>query len=211
MEAVLNLNVLSLNRSYQPLGIVTLKKAIKSVIKGRAEIIKVNEAGHYYSYNLTSWTELSSLKKMLEEEDGTEDWLVDESDLAIEAPRIIRYLDHDKTYFRGVKFNRKNLFIRDNYTCQYCGASGKDSNLQLEHIIPKARGGKATWLNTVCACHSCNTKKGSRTPEEAGMKLIKKPFVPKFIPTHRVQFEEEKYTSWKSFVSDLYWNTELED
>lgn len=208
---LLNLNVLSLNRSYQPLGIINLKNAVKSVVNGRAEIVKVDSKGHYYSYNIHSWAELSSLKRMLEEEDGTEDWLINNEDYAIEAPRIIRFLNHDRVHFRGIKFNRKNLFIRDNYTCQYCGKTGKDITLQLEHVIPKSRGGKAMWTNTVCACHNCNSKKGSKTPEEAGMKLIRKPFVPKYIPLGKAKLEKEKYYSWKNFISDLYWNIEIED
>ena len=73
---------------------------------------------------------------------------------------------------------RKNIYWRDNYTCQYCSGYFKYKHLSLDHIIPKSRGGGRGWLNLVTCCHSCNQKKGNKTPYEASMQLIRVPYVP---------------------------------
>ena len=73
---------------------------------------------------------------------------------------------------------RKNIYWRDKYTCQYCSGQFKHKDLSLDHVIPKSRGGDRGWLNLVACCHCCNQKKGNKTPLEASMQLIKKPYVP---------------------------------
>jgi len=213
MELALKLGVLALNKSYIPVGIITLKKALKKVIAGKAHIVHVHPTeGYYEDYDITSWAELSELKKMLDEElSGHEDW-INTSGIPIEAPRIIRFLEYDKVFINKVRFSRKNVFIRDNYTCQYCDTKTPISKLHLEHVIPRAQGGKTTWANTVCACEYCDEKKRDRTPEQAGMKLIRKPFAPKFLPeakTKKFKWDKNKYHSWSNFISDIYWNVEL--
>jgi 5-methylcytosine-specific restriction endonuclease McrA len=74
---------------------------------------------------------------------------------------------------------RKNIYWRDKYICQYCAGHFKYKNLSLDHVIPKSRGGGRGWLNLVTCCHTCNQKKGSKTPSEASMTLIRVPRVPK--------------------------------
>ena len=73
---------------------------------------------------------------------------------------------------------RKNIYWRDKYTCQYCAGQSKHNELSLDHVIPKSRGGNRGWLNLVACCHRCNQKKGDKTPIEASMELINKPYVP---------------------------------
>ena len=73
---------------------------------------------------------------------------------------------------------RKNIYWRDNYTCQYCNRQYKYKNLSLDHVIPKSRGGGRGWLNLVTCCHTCNQKKGNKTPSEASMRLISTPYTP---------------------------------
>lgn len=203
-----NAHVLSLNKLYQPLGIIPLKDALKSLVKGRAEIVHVADEGYYENYNINTWMELSELKKEIEE-DGNADWLVAGDNAIIEVPRIIRYLNYDRVRTRRVKLTRRNVFTRDNYTCLYCGEKKQLKDLQLEHIKPRAQGGKTIWTNVGTACSSCNGKKGARTPEEAGMKLIYKPFQPRFLPSSGILQDKDKYACWGNFISELYWNTEL--
>ncbi len=214
MVAVMDLNVLALNRSYIPVGIITVQKAFKKLISNRANVVHVTDIGYYEDHDITSWAEFSILKKMIgDEASGLEDW-INSSEEAIEAPRIIRYLDYDKIYSNRIRFSRKNIFIRDHYKCQYCGKVKSIKRLQLEHVIPKSKGGKTTWLNTVCACDECNDKKRDRTPEEAGMKIIRKPFTPRFLPTQTMKafsWDKDKYGSWENFVSNVYWNIELSE
>lgn len=90
-------------------------------------------------------------------------------------PVIIRLFNYVKFRFHKLKINRHRLFRRDDYQCGYCGSK---KNLTVDHIIPKSRGGQNTWLNLVTCCSHCNRVKDNKTPEEAGMKLLKKPYEP---------------------------------
>tara|TARA_R100000081_G_C4738059_1_gene127278 strand:- start:217 stop:729 length:513 start_codon:yes stop_codon:yes gene_type:complete len=98
-----------------------------------------------------------------------------------------------KSYVRKHEFvlscTRRNVYSRDNYTCQYCSyVANSKFELTLDHVVPKSRGGPKTWDNIVTSCHKCNTKKAARTPKEAGMKLLKEPKRPKatFIDFYRM-------------------------
>lgn len=82
---------------------------------------------------------------------------------------------------RPVSFSRANVLLRDGLRCQYCGAERPAADLNQDHVVPRARGGLATWENIVASCYRCNQKKGNRTPEEAGMKLLRKPFRPRWL------------------------------
>lgn len=212
----MKLSVLALNKNYVPVGIITVKKAFKKLVAGKAKIVHVADAGYYEDYDISSWAEFSALKAMIDDElNGYEDWINSrESDLPIEAPRVIRFLEYDKIFANKVRFSRKNVFLRDDYTCQYCGVQKPIKHLQLEHIVPKSKGGKTTWVNTVCSCDECNNSKRDRTPEQAGMKLLQKPRAPKFLPTEKVRgfkWDKNRYACWENFVSDMYWNVELSD
>lgn len=96
---------------------------------------------------------------------------------ALMFPSIIRLLYMaDVPRLRQLPLSRRNLFDRDKYTCQYCG--DKPAKLEVEHVIPRAQGGKNTWQNVTTACRTCNAYKRDRTPEQAGMKLLSKPYAP---------------------------------
>jgi 5-methylcytosine-specific restriction endonuclease McrA len=99
--------------------------------------------------------------------------------------------------YKKVVLTRKNILRRDAYKCAYCGRS--DLPLTIDHIIPKAKGGSESWENLVCACTNCNNRKGSRTPEEANIRLIYKPFKPNhimFIKTIVGKLDE----TWKPYL-----------
>ncbi len=91
-------------------------------------------------------------------------------------PEIIKLINYVPTPYADVVLSRKNIYLRDNHTCQYCGKSG--STMTIDHIVPKSRGGKETWSNMVVCCARCNNRKGDRTLEEAGMKLTGTPYRP---------------------------------
>lgn len=210
---VMSLQVLSLNKLYQPIGLISIKDAIDSIFTERAEIVEQEENGALMGYDVSSWLELSLLKGMMmqENEEVNEVW-INKIEPYFIAPKVIRYLNYDKSFVKQVKFSRRNIISRDNHTCIYCNKKFKIEDLQLEHIIPKSRGGKSTWTNTATACFRCNQKKADRTPKEAGMKLHWKPTRPKFI--HRsidISQTHPHYKVWEQFISDLYWNTELKE
>lgn len=102
-------------------------------------------------------------------------------------PKIVRMLYQiSDIASRHIKYNRQRVFLRDKYTCQYCGA--KPSKLTIDHVMPESRGGKTTYENCVTACFECNCFKDDRTPEEAGMKLRRKPFHPSIVDFFRIKF-----------------------
>jgi len=93
----------------------------------------------------------------------------------IPVPRVIALRDFDRLPQRHVRFSRTHIFMRDQYTCQYCIRELPKAQLNLDHVMPKSRGGKTSWDNVVTSCHTCNRVKGNRTPQEAHMPLNKKP------------------------------------
>jgi 5-methylcytosine-specific restriction endonuclease McrA len=110
---------------------------------------------------------------------------------------------------KEVKFTRHNVFERDRNMCQYCGREFDRKDLNLDHVLPRDRGGQTTWENIVCSCIPCNTRKGNRLPHEAGMQLIRKPKRPKWRPFVNVSFSRRQHDSWKHFLDVAYWNVEL--
>lgn len=98
---------------------------------------------------------------------------------AYPLPTIIRLLSYVNLPYRGgVVLSRQNVFRRDGGSCQYCGTR---RHLTIDHVVPRSRGGKSTWANLTTACRDCNSRKGNRTPEEAAMPLMEKPFKPSFV------------------------------
>lgn len=170
-----------------------------------AEVVSV-EKGAYYNYNFQSWCEVSEFKRNFEP-DG-HDW-VSTVNFYIAVPRIIRLLFYDRLPKSEVKFNRRNIFARDQNHCQYCGKKYSTSELSLDHVIPRSIGGKSVWTNIVCACTKCNVKKGGRTPKRAGMTLIRKPLKPKRNPLIHLHLGHQRYRTWKQFLEHAYWSVEL--
>jgi 5-methylcytosine-specific restriction endonuclease McrA len=164
------------------------------------------DEGHYRSYDFDSWREVSAAKARFKDPD---DDYVRTVHFEIQSPRIIRLLGYDRLPRQKVKFNRRNLFARDGNRCQYCSKRFATSELSLDHVMPRSRGGGATWENIVCACVKCNVKKGGRTPLEAGMKLYREPIRPKTSPVLSLKLSHRKYESWKTFLDNAYWSVEL--
>lgn len=123
-------------------------------------------------------------------------------------PSIVRLLRFVRWRKRSVKFCRQNIYIRDRFTCQYCGQKFGHEDLTYDHVIPRSQGGLTVWDNIVTACISCNREKGGQTPVRARMRLIKPPRQPDWLPALTVTFGV-KYMpkSWRDY---LYWTVELE-
>lgn len=143
-------NVIVLNADYQFLNFCSWKRALVLVESGKAEVLKASE-------------------KVVKTFSGAFTFAVP---YVIKLVKMVRAI-----YKRKVPWSKTNVFIRDGYTCQYCGKEGL-KNPELEHIIPRSQGGKNTFENCVCSCKECNRKKGSRTPSQANMFLIKQPVSP---------------------------------
>ncbi len=198
---ILNTKVLVLNRSYLPIHITSVRRAFSLLYQGVAQAVN----DQYQTFDFDSWSELSV--SVHEEHLGM-------VNRAIRVPRVILLLTYDRVPKRRVRFSRFNIYARDRNTCQYCGLHFARSDLNIDHVVPRSRGGLSTWENVVCSCHACNRRKGGRTPEEARMKLLRRPRRPEWTPFMVETFSLKRYREWLPFLSMVdvsYWNTELRE
>jgi 5-methylcytosine-specific restriction endonuclease McrA len=197
---MLNTNVLILNRLYQPVHITSVKRAFSLLYQGIAKAIDQQ----YRLYEFADWAELSA----------TEHDSVATIDRRIRVPRVLVLSAFEHLPKSRVRFSRLNIYARDSDTCQYCGRKLPRSELNLDHILPRSQGGKTSWENVVCSCVPCNLRKGGQTPEQANMKLFKRPMRPRWTPFFRGGSKRVTYREWLPFLSQAeasYWNVELLD
>lgn len=197
--ALLNSKVLVLNRSYLPVHVTSVKRAFALLYQGVAKAVDEQ----YHTFDFDSWRDLAL--ELHHERVGVVGGVV-------RVPRVLILIAYERVPKRHVRFSRFNIYTRDGNTCQYCGKRFLRVDLNLDHVVPRSRGGISSWENIVCSCHVCNRHKGGRTPEEAGMKLIRKPRRPEWTPFNFETFGLRRYKEWRPFLSTLdsaYWNTEL--
>ena len=206
MTSGLDASVLVLNRFFMAVHVVSARRAFSLLCKRVAEVVHVTD-DRFESYNFESWKDLSQYEEFFPASAGY-DWISTVS-FNICVPRVIRLLVYDKLPKQRVKFNRRNLFARDENRCQYCGHKYPIGELSLDHIIPRSRGGPTNWINVVCACTDCNKRKGGRTSEQARMKLTRLPHEPRRSPVIGLKLGTGKYHSWEAFLSNAYWTVEL--
>jgi len=172
---------LLLNATYEPLKVVPWKKAITLWCQGKVEVISV------YDREIRAVSVSFKLPSVI---------------------RLLRYV-RIKRRFDYVPFSRANIYARDRHRCQYCGGSHAIGELTFDHVIPVAQGGRKDWENIVTCCIDCNRRKGGRTPEEAGMRLVALPRRPESVPAVRITIGiRNAPESWRDY---LYWNVELDD
>jgi len=171
-------HTLVLNAHYEPLQIVTWQRAITLLWSGKVEVIEEhNEEIHSISFTM----KIPSVIRML---------------MPVRLKRKI-----------PVKFTRLNIFTRDNWSCQYCGEKFKSEELTFDHVKPVTQGGVKSWDNIVTACVDCNSRKAGRTPEQARMKLIRKPKQPQWAQVVTVTIGLRTMPeTWRDY---LYWTAEL--
>jgi 5-methylcytosine-specific restriction endonuclease McrA len=168
---------LVLSQSYEPVNIVSWKQAITLLFLGKAEVIEE------YDRNIKT------------------------TSIVIKIPAVVRLINAFRRHRKAVKFSRVNIYGRDKYTCQYCGVRHTISALTYDHVVPRAQGGKTVWGNIVTACEDCNRRKANRTPDQAGMKLLKVPVQPSATPVLVVTVSRESVPdAWRDY---LYWTAEL--
>lgn len=169
---------LLLDQSYQPVSVIPWQRAITLLTLGKLEVVSEYDHEIHSTY------------------------------LVIKMPAVVRLLKAFKRKKKPVKFSRTNIAARDRYKCQYCGVKLQLSELTYDHVIPRAQGGHTVWENIVSSCGPCNLKKGSRTPEQAGMRLRKKPYQPNWVPSMTIAISRRSLPSqWRDY---LYWTQELE-
>jgi 5-methylcytosine-specific restriction endonuclease McrA len=203
MACVLQQPVLVLNRLWQAVNVCSARRALTLLFEGRAQVVYESPSGSFHTYDFGEWKDFS-----VEQESGEEDQ-INTISFKIGIPKVILLLVYDRFPKKEVKFTRHNIFERDRNQCQYCGKILERKLLNLDHVVPRDRGGPTTWENIVCSCIPCNTRKANRTPPEAGMHLIRKPKRPKWRPFVQVNFTLNSHSSWRHFLDIAYWNVEI--
>lgn len=194
-------NVLVLNRLWQPVHVCGMRRALALVCKRAAHIVSAHD-GTFITCNLERWLEI--------------EWPLDDQrffvrtvSFRIRVPEIIILLHYDRMPQREVKLTRRNVYMRDRNTCQYCGRSFKESELNIDHILPRRLGGSTTWTNVVCSCVNCNLKKGEKTLKSAGMDLLRPPRKPRWSPFNAITFGRGAYPSWEHFLNPPAWKVQM--
>ncbi len=194
---VLSQPTLVLNRSWIAIDTTSVLDALRLIAKGAALAVRTDT---YEVHGFDSWADLA-----VEPEEPH----VRTVRLRIRVPEVITLTRYDGVPSHSVTFTRRNLFKRDRYTCQYCGAQPGTHELTIDHVVPRSRGGVSAWENCVLACVGCNRRKAVRTAEESGWRLRRQPEAPRWRPMLGLPIARVRQ-SWEKFVSDKDWNVRLE-
>ena len=163
-------SVLVLNATYEPLSIISVRRAVVLLLKEKAEIVEAAQA------------ELRS------------------EHISMPMPLVIRLIYFVRIPYRvSLPVTRRTVLARDHYTCQYCGKQPSRKDLTVDHIVPRSRGGHTTWDNVVTACQCCNGRKGNRTPEEAHMKLGATPAQPRYVALALIESPDARQ-AWRKYI-----------
>jgi 5-methylcytosine-specific restriction endonuclease McrA len=138
--------VLVLNATFEPINVTAVRRALVLMLKGVAQAEETHPSNEVHS-----------------------------TSKALRVPSVIRLLSYRHIPQQSRALSRKNILLRDRNTCQFCGKPLPASELTLDHVVPRSRGGSSTWENLVACCYRCNNRKGDRTPEEAGFRLARRP------------------------------------
>jgi 5-methylcytosine-specific restriction endonuclease McrA len=195
---MLNSPTLVLNRTWVPINITTAKRA---VVMAFVDLVRIVDVDTYELHSFDNWVSRGP----------TNGNVIHGVDNSFDVPEVVVLRKFDRVPRGGVVFSRRNLYRRDNYTCQYCGSRPGTQELTLDHVLPRSMGGRTTWENCVLACTACNTRKGGRTPDGASMLLRTVPRKPAWSPWYSFARRFKKPRSWDAFISDVYWNSVLEE
>jgi len=195
-------DTLVLNRHFYAVHVTDWRRALALVYCDHARVVDEE----YRTYSFADWRELSA--GIREHPAG----FVRTPTLRIAIPEVIALRYYDRLPPQTVKFTRRNIYEHYGYRCAYCGSKFGTSDLNLEHVVPRSRGGRTDWTNVVTACVRCNVRKGDRLPEEAGMQLLLQATKPRWrgAATLIVRPGVKIRTSWQRFVDNAYWNAELD-
>ena len=193
---VLRRPTLVLNRNWQPVRVATVARALVLLWNRTA---RVADPADYQTYDWTDWSRLRP---------RDEEPFVQAVRFRLRAPEVVTLTGYDRLPWAAVTFSRRNIFRRDRFACQYCGRQPRSEELTLDHVVPRAQGGESNRQNCVLACVECNKRRADRTPAQAGLRLRHKPVRPTWRPWYAAH--NVRIASWSKFVSEAYWNVELE-
>lgn len=172
------MQTLMLDQGFAPLKVIPWQRALRLLTLGKVEVVE--------EYDREVRTSL----------------------LVIKVPAVVRLLRAFRRPKKPVKFSRVNIYGRDHYRCQYCGEKRPTDDLTYDHVLPRSRGGRTSWDNIATCCSACNRRKRDRTPDEAGMKLLRQPVQPTSAPVVTIAISRASAPeAWRDY---LYWTGELD-
>jgi 5-methylcytosine-specific restriction endonuclease McrA len=191
MEASMATDVLAqptlvLNRQWQPVHVASVARAVVLLCNDAARVVDTDD------YRLLAWDDWVQL----EPDDDAR--CIRSARLRLKVPEVICLAHFDRLPGTSVTFSRRNVAKRDHYVCQYCGAQPGADSITIDHILPRSQGGATNWTNCAAACLECNTRKGDRTPEQAGMRLKRRPVRPEWKPFYAALAAPVE--SWSRFL-----------
>jgi len=193
MSDKLNRNsVLVLNKNWQAVGIKSPADTFAMLMTDAATGLDIRGLDYMIPLRWKDWVQLP-----IEEDDD----FVQTVNQKIKIPKVIILSRFDKVPRKRPRFSQKNIWIRDNYTCQYTGKKLKPGEGNIDHIIPRSKGGSTSWDNCVLACKKVNAKKADARPEEVGLSLLKKPEPPKELPVFHYITNRHNIKEWEIFLA----------
>lgn len=187
--------VLVLNRLWQPVNIVGVQRAFGLLLQDHAQVIYTGDSS-FRMMDAAAWLALSEGDAPADNEA-----YITTVRLRIRVPKVLLLRSYDRLPVQEVRFTRETLFERDDYRCQYCGNSFEASQLNMDHVIPRDRGGRTSWENIVTSCIKCNSRKANRLPHQANMHLLRKPERPRWRPFVSSLIGQDYDREWDHFIN----------
>lgn len=207
VTSALDSQVLVLNRLWQPVNVCSARRALGLLFVGHAQVVWVSAGSQFATHDFESWQG----RAIAGDFPGRDYPMVHTVSRRFPVPKIIVLGVFDRLPRKEVKFSRDNVFQRDGYVCQYCRKRFESRDLNLDHVIPRDKGGGTNWDNVVCSCIRCNTKKANKLPKEAGMYPARQPRAPRWRPLLGLwrQAGGEYHESWRFFLEPNAASVEL--
>lgn len=182
--------VLVLNRGYQPVRITDARNGFSLLYMGRARALDAA----FDSHDFAEW---------IERPPAAHDEAIRTVRGAICVPRVLLLNEFNRVPRAPLRLSRRHVYMRDDYTCQYCGGRPGVKELNLDHVQPRSRGGRSTWENLVTSCRRCNLEKGWSTPSEAGMRLDRRPVRPSWGLALSLAAQRRRFVEWEPFLAEM--------
>ncbi len=179
--------VLVLNRSYQPVRITDAKQGFSMLFEGRARALDAS----YEPHDFLEWIARGS---------SASDEAIGTARGPLAVPRVLLLNQYNRVPRAPLRLSRRHVYMRDAYTCQYCSAKPGVKDLNLDHVVPRAAGGRSTWENLVTSCRPCNLRKGRTRLEDSGMRLLKRPVRPSWSMALTLAAQRRRFREWEPFL-----------
>ncbi len=193
---VLDRSVLVLNKSWIPVHVTTVRRAICMVYQEIAQVIATDTL---QTHRFIEWV-------YIEHQACTA--FIATGSLPIPAPEVVQLHVYNKIPNHEAPFTRQNLYHRDNFTCQYCSRRDSATHMSIDHVLPRSKGGQTNWENCVLACVKCNARKADRTLRQSGLRLRSEPKRPRWTPYVNLS-PQDRLVSWRRFTPKSDWNAGL--